>query len=1687
MGQKNKQARNESAKPVSRVGEEIKDSETRYRRLFETAQDGILILDGNTGKITDVNPFLLKMLGYSHEELLGKKLWEIGSFSDIKASQFAFDELQKKKYIRYEDLPLRTRNGRRREVEFISNVYTVGDKLVIQCNIRDVTKRKRVEEALEKYRNELESMVQKRTAELAKANEALQTDITARKQADEAQQQSEKRFRTLIENGADVISLINADGTVLYDSPSYQRMLGYGAEERVGQNTFELVHPDDREGLLSLFAGILQKPGLVNLPPTRIRHADGSWHWIEGVANNLLAEPSIQAIVVNFRDITERKQAEQVLRESEDKFKHVFEYSNVGKSITLASGEINVNRAFCEMLGYAEDELKGKKWQEITHPDDIESTQREVDSIISGGKEATRFTKRYLRKDGSIMWADVSSSVRRDEQGKTLYLMTSILDITERMQAEEKQQYQASLLKNVNDAIVASDAQFRLTAWNTAAESVYGWKAEEVIGKYGLDITQTQYPETDQSKMLEDIAKTGFYRGEATQVRKDGRRFPVEISSVVLRDSNNQISGYVSVNRDISERKKAEESLRESEERFTKAFRSIPDALVISRLEDGKIIEANESWRKVFGYSREEVIGKSSLDLNLFADPVDRQRAIAVLREQGFVRDFELQIRQKSGTVRTAILSIELLEIQDEQYMLTVVQDITERKQVEEKLRASEEQFRLLVEGVKDYAIFMLDPQGNVTSWNKGAEIMKGYRAEEIIGQHFSRFYPEEDIRAGVPELLLKTSAAQGRVESEGWRVRKDGTRFSADVVITPISDEKHQLRGFVKITRDITERKRAEEAVRNSEKRFRALIENSLDEVSIIAADGSLIYESPSVNPTLGYEAGEFLGQSLFQLVCPDDLERVQRTLTKLLQDNSFHPREQFRLRHRDGTWRWVEAVGTNLLAEPSVGGIVLNYHDITERKMAEEALAAERNLLSTLIDNLPDNIFIKNSDGRIVMDNSAHRRLLGVTTQEETMGKTDFDFFPQELAASYYADEQEIIRLGEALINREELTVNPDGEQRWLLTTKVPLRDHQGMITGIVGINRDITERKMAEEALVAERSLLRTLVEILPDPIYVKDATGRKTLANPVDLLDMGAASEAEVLGKTDFEFFPSDLATAYAADDQRVLQSGESILNREEQITLPGGALGWQLTSKVPLRDSAGRVVGLVGVGHDITERKRVEQALAEFEKRFRWLYEYAPSAYHIITPDGVITDVNHKWCELLGYRKEAAVGKSLFDFMVEQERESAKTSFETKKRSKQAFTEGGERGFITKDGAVKTFKIYDSLSMDESGEVSSIQTTIEDITERKQAETQIQRQLERLAALHAIDIAIAGSTDLNLTLDIILEHVVRQLSMDAADVLLLNPYSQTLEYAAGLGFRTAALQQTQLRLGQGYAGLAGKERKTIHVSNLRGHKTDFLRSPYFKSEGFDTYYCVPLIAKGKLKGVLETFQRAAREQDSEWLDFLNTLAGQAAIAIDNVTLFNDLQRTNDNLLTAYDITIEGWSKALDLRDKETEGHTLRVTEMTLNLAHSMGLKDADLANIRRGALLHDIGKMGIPDGILLKPGPLTDEEWVMMKKHPALAYELLSPINYLRPALDIPYCHHEKWDGTGYPRGLKGEQIPLGARIFAVVDVWDALTSDRPYRKAWSKEKALEHIRAGAGTHFDPKVVDMFLNLPSQGT
>jgi PAS domain S-box-containing protein len=622
----------------------------------------------------------------------------------------------------------------------------------------------------------------------------------------------------------------------------------------------------------------------------------------------------------------------------------------------------------------------------------------------------------------------------------------------------------------------------------------------------------------------------------------------------------------------------------------------------------------------------------------------------------------------------------------------------------------------------------------------------------------------------------------------------------------------------------------------------------------------------------------------------------------------------------------------------------------------------------------------------------------------------------------------------------------------------------------------NETIENISAAREDIKRLRRHHELILKSAGEGILGLDIKGDHTFVNPAAAKMLGYDVK-ELLGqhshtmwhhtKTDGSPYPEEECPIYGAyKDGAVHYVTEEIFWRKDGSSFPVECTSTPILEK-------GNLVGAVVNFRDISERRKADEALRTSEEKYRRLVENALVGIYKTNLQGDFIYVNE------------ALSK-IYEFETPEELMATSDIPRYKNRGvREIFIEN-----LRKTGKVRNFEIEVStrtgrtkhVLVDAVLEGDVLSGMVLDVTEHKRADERIRSQLQRFAALRDIDRAITASLDARVTLKVVLEEVTRQLQVDAANVLLFKPHMKRLEYATGLGFRTAALRHTSLKLGEGYAGLAAFERRIINIPDLSKDAGDLVRAPLLKAEGFVSYFAAPLVAKGQVKGVLEIFHRSPLDPDGEWLDFLESLAVQAAIAIDNAELFNDLQRSNIDLTLAYDATIEGWSSALDMRDKETEGHSQRVTETTVRIAESMGIRDAELVHVRRGALLHDIGKMGIPDSILLKEGKLTEEELEIMHKHPMFAYRMISEITFLRPALDIPYCHHEKWDGTGYPRGLKGKQIPLAARIFAVVDVWDALCSDRSYRPAWSKDRAREYLKEQAGVHFDPKVVEVFLKM-----
>jgi putative nucleotidyltransferase with HDIG domain len=357
-------------------------------------------------------------------------------------------------------------------------------------------------------------------------------------------------------------------------------------------------------------------------------------------------------------------------------------------------------------------------------------------------------------------------------------------------------------------------------------------------------------------------------------------------------------------------------------------------------------------------------------------------------------------------------------------------------------------------------------------------------------------------------------------------------------------------------------------------------------------------------------------------------------------------------------------------------------------------------------------------------------------------------------------------------------------------------------------------------------------------------------------------------------------------------------------------------------------------------------------------------------------------------------------------------------------------------------------------------------------------TQVHRMLEKMERLMEINITLNSTLELNQVLDLIIAKAVEMLDCEAGSILLYNQEQDCLHFSASTSADSRTLAGIPVPLSDSLAGTIFSKNLPLVINNV--DKDIRHNSSVAAQFNFQTHSLlgVPMRIQDRTTGVLEALNKKQGKFTEEDVKILTAIASQAAVAIENAQLVQALQES-------YESTLEGWAAALDLRDKETEGHSQRVTLLAVELARAVGVSREALTHLRQGALLHDIGKMGVPDRILHKHGPLSEREQVVMRRHPENAYHMLQPIAYLRGALDIPYCHHERWDGSGYPRGLQGEEIPLAARIFTLVDVWDALRSDRPYRKAWPVKKTVAYIQNQSGKIFDPRIVKIFVKaIPS---
>ncbi|RJP52870.1 MAG: PAS domain S-box protein [Anaerolineaceae bacterium] len=1468
----------------------------------------------------------------------------------------------------------------------------------------------------------------------------------------------------------------------------------------------ELVVPILRGELVVGVLGVGNKPGEYNEQDIEIvsRLANLSW------------------------EIVVARRAEDALRKSTETLQTIIQTSPLSIIVFDLQGIVSVwNQAAEAVFGWNVSEVIGKPIPFIP-PDKFEEVKQVRQQLLEG-KTIIGFETERMRKDGTRIQVSFSATSLYEQTDQATKVLAIISDITERKHSEKIQEAvyriaqaadQAENLEALWPAIHAI-VQDVIPVYNFYI-ALYDEKHDLISFPYFVDeIDVPRPPQKPGRGLTEYVLRSGLplladrdvfarlvQQGEVELVGVDSIDWlgvPLKIGErtigvmavqsyiedIRLSQKEARMLTFVSAQVSIAIERK-----RMDEERFRlmQVLESSLNEIYIFDAETLKFSYANFGARKNTGYSIEQLQSMTPFDLKPeFTETSFREMIRPLLLDEMKVEVFETIHRRADGTEYPVEVHLQLVESGGVRSFLALINDISERKAAEEALHDVQTRMQHIIASSPS-VLYSITPDFAANWVAQNVEFILGYTVAESLapGWWADHLHPDDrqHVFTGLPRVF-----EDGKHAHEYRFQFKDGSYHWIHDELRLIRDAQGNPTEIIGAWHDVSERKQAEAELN----KLREAVDTSGEVIFMTDRQGLITFVNPEFSRLYGYNADEVIGKTTPRILKggsakPEDYARLWQAIL-----NRQIVKGEFTNKTRDGRLLTIEGSINPIFDEQDeIVGFLAIQRDITARKQAEIELQENEERFRRLITENADGIAVLDEAGTIIFVNPAAQTLFNRPAQE-LLG------MPLGIPVG---DSNAIVELN-----------LPHGDQDEVNTEVRFVASQWAGQPAYIATLRDITERKRIEETIRLQSSTLAAA----SNSIVITDRGGTIRWVNPAFTYLTGYSLE-EAIGQNPRLLKSGRQDTAFYEQVWRTILDGQmwrgEIINRRKD-----GSLYNEEMTITPVREAGGEITHFIAVKQDITARVQAQedmrQRMAELEalhnisaalrvaqtrnEALPILLEETLAALE--TDDGVIWLYNpasdelqvaaaRGWFRELGL-KALKPGEGIAGGVFTSGQPYVSSEFSTDPRiHPKAHNMPTGRGGVClpiRSGQSMVGVLFVSLApprqitSEQMKLLASIAQLAGSTLHRMSLHEETERRLGQLQALHNIDRAITTSMDLRMTLKILLEHVTTQLNVDAASVLLLNPHLHTLEYTAGLGFRSSAIQMAHIRLGESFAGRAALERRTIEVSDpaMLGEDTQF--ATMFANEGFETYYGIPLSAKGQVKGVLEIYHRSPLAPALEWLEFLETLAGQAAIAIDDMQLFDGLQRSNIELELAYDTTLEGWAKALELRDQETEGHSQRVTEMTLRLARAMGIAEAEIANVRRGALLHDMGKMGVPDSILLKPGKLTDEEWVIMRKHPQYVFDMLSPIAYLRPALDIPYCHHEKWDGTGYPRGLKGEQIPLAARIFAIIDVWDALSSDRPYRKAWTKKKTLEYIGEQSGTHFDPAVVETFLKLVSENT
>jgi|GEM_PF-604663 len=1389
-------------------------------------------------------------------------------------------------------------------------------------------------------------------------------------------------------------------------------------------------------------------------------------------------------MVSTIRDVGERRRMEQALKESEEK--HRLLLDSIHSPILALDREMRVlycNQGYFNIIGRETRDLVGKKLLDV-YPSfkKTKSYQAYQKCLETGDLQQVdgRFNNRYLRvsvyptKWGLLAVAEDATESRLAQD-----------------QLEESRRKLETLMGNLPGMVYRcrNDKDWTMEITNQGCLELTGYLPEQIVNNAEISFYQL-INQMDREMVWDNIQSSVKSKNPYQLIyritARDGTEKWVWEQGQGVYDENGELQALEGFITDISDRKKAEDALNSSEYQYRSTIDSLGDSIHVVG-QDLNILLTNRvfaEWNKKMGLST-QAIGQSIFEVYPY---LPKERVVAEYND--VFKTGKLLITEEENHINrqrvvTETRKIPIVEEGKVARVITVVRDITERKLSEEALRETEARLGMLSDNLPHGLVYQIDsgPDGQqrrFTYISAGVEKLHGVTAAEVL----------KDAKAIYGQVIKEDRKMLAEREAEAMA---NMSSFNAEVRIRMPSDEiRWSL--FISSPRrlsnnnlvwdgleiDITESILAREKLKESEANYRQIFDGVAEGIYRSTPEGKVLLVNPALARMLGYPSVEELMKRDIKREGYNDPESRKLFLQQIEKDGRVNDLIS-EWRRRDGT---AITVKENAHVVSDSAGKTIYYEgtveDITDRKRAEDSLRSSEYQYRTTIDSMGDAIHVVDRNLKIILSNQIFIQWCqDLNLGSEVLGQGVFDVCPF-LDDKVRGEYQSVFRNKKLLITQEN---NRIGDRDIITETrKIPVFEGEEVIR-VITVIRDVTEQKLAEQAVKQSEQRYKALADSSPDLVFVVDKEARIKYANDRAASVVGFSGD-QAAGHSITEFFPQFMNDTQRKELSEVFETGRPA--HYELATPVNNQVMWLETWLVPLADDSGTVKEVMVVCRDLTERIGMENALKESEAKYRQIFEGISEGIYRSTPDGKLLFANPSLIRMLGYKNPEDVQGIDLNTTVYLDRATREKFIKEIERNGEVI--GFEAEMVNRDGSVLMVSENARLVKDENGKPLYYEGTLEDVTVKKKAEQALKDEKGKLEHLFRVGLSVAKAQTLQEKMDLTIKGIA-DCRLFRKAVIVLEDTNGYRSHVSQYGLRAeevADIERSPVNDAKHKAKIfLGQYRISnsyfIPHGDAEVHKyfaVRFVNSNY-KSNGTwhnEDVLIVPLVIKGVNVGYLSVDEPYdGNIPGLETVHLLELFANQAAIAIENIRLYNDLERS-------YYDTLKAFVAAMDAKDPYTKGHSENVRHYALKIARHIGLSEERIKLIDYSSLLHDIGKLGIREDILAKPDVLSSSEFQEVKLHPVIGSRLVLEIDALSQTGDIIYCHHEYFDGSGYPRGIKGDDIPLESRIIAVADAFEAMTSDRPYRKAFSFQVALQRLQDASGTQFDHQIVRAFAEL-----